>query len=232
MKAQPATDVQLASEDSVACVRTFVSGGVIHFMLLTLCLCATSYLHEYPAVFSPIVILMLLTTVLRVAFTYRFVQYSKENRRSARIRLGIATIMSGLTWSGFCCAVAVLTPEASVFPLLVMITIILGGSEAIALFPETDICCAYVIALVSPIAAWGIVHGHMLGYGVFAILGLYLIYLLRQVTERSSQKKAFIVPEAVAVPSTDVKQPATRSKITAQPPEAEAWGCGGVIETS
>ena len=210
MKAQPATDVQLASEDSVACVRTFVSGGVIHFMLLTLCLCATSYLHEYPAVFSPIVILMLLTTVLRVAFTYRFVQYSKENRRSARIRLGIATIMSGLTWSGFCCAVAVLTPEASVFPLLVMITIILGGSEAIALFPETDICCAYVIALVSPIAAWGIVHGHMLGYGVFAILGLYLIYLLRQVTERSSQKKAFIVPEAVAVPNTDVKQPATQ----------------------
>src|SRR5579872_3289872 len=165
--------------------RRSVPGGLAYLVLMVVLVSATSYVRDYPRILLITASLILVCASLRLVGGWFLLQRGAIGGWTRPLFL-MGTFGCALVWSFFCCATAVVYQGSPVFLLLLTITAIIASGEAIALSPDLLVARIHLATLLSPVSAWGLIHGGSTGYSVTALTGLYLIYLLVQVKQQSS----------------------------------------------
>ena len=180
------TVVQPGNEAARELAHRSIPGALAYLILLVIPISATSYVRDYPKTFLVTGVLILLFATARLVFAWWIAEQldAQNNWRWWGVLVG--TYGSALVWSAFCCTTALLYAGGPTFLLLLTITAIVASGEAIALSPVLDVARRYLVFLLTPLIAWGMIHGGPAGYSAAGVAGLYLSYLLLQVRQQSS----------------------------------------------
>ena len=180
------TGVQPGNEAVRELAHRSVPGALAYLILLVIPISATPYVRDYPKTFLVTGVLILLFATARLVFAW-WIAEQHDGRNDWRWwGFLVGTYGSALVWSAFCCATALLYAGGPTFLLLLTITAIVASGEAIALSPVLDVARRYLVFLLTPLIAWGMIHGGPAGYSAAGVAGLYLSYLLLQVRQQSS----------------------------------------------
>ncbi len=180
------TQAQLADEAGRELAQRSIPGALAYLILLVVPISATSYARDYPRTFLTAAGLILLFASARLVFAWWAVRRLESRQDWRWWGLLIGTYGCALVWAAFCCTTAVIYSGGAAFLLLLAITAIVASGEAIALSPIYTVARWYLVILLSPLTAWGMLHGGQAGYTAAGISGLYMSYLLLQVRQQSS----------------------------------------------
>lgn len=162
-----------------------MTGSLSYFGLWLVILITTRYFLDHPYLITGVGVSLLLCGIARLILARRMLARYSENPAQYTRLFSIGVYTSSLLWASFFILTALLYDRDDPSLLVLLTTAGLAGGGMTALSPRLTLSRRYLVLLLGPVIAWGVLHRDPRGQGTALVTGLYMLYLLIEAKQQS-----------------------------------------------